>query len=60
MIILMIAIGILLVAVGIIIDIKTDSLEMGVMISAIGGAHAILWILPCIFCGNRNQQRNNT
>lgn len=51
MIILMIAIGILLVAVGIIIDIKTDSLEMGVMISAIGGAHAILWILPCIFVG---------
>ncbi len=35
MIILMIAIGILLVAVGIIIDIKTDSLEMGVMISAL-------------------------
>ena len=33
MIILMIAIGILLVAVGIIIDIKADSLEMGVMIS---------------------------
>lgn len=51
MIILMIAIGILLVAVGIIIDIKTDSLEMGVIISVIGGAHAILWILPCIFVG---------
>lgn len=51
MIILMIAIGILLVAVGIIIDIKTDSLEMGVMISAIGGVHAILWILPCILVG---------